>query len=120
MKKAIFEKAGQMKIVDVDRPTIEKPDDVIIKVVRTCVCGSDLWNFRGINSVEKDSENSGHEAIGIVEEVARASMALAKATAITLARVFKPNTFVSNMVNGRLLKFRASQVTTVKECLSLS
>ena len=41
MKKAIFEKAGQMKIVDVDRPTIEKPDDVIIKVVRTCVCGSD-------------------------------------------------------------------------------
>lgn len=69
MKKAIFEKAGQMKIVDVDRPTIEKPDDVIIKVVRTCVCGSDLWNFRGINSVEKDSENSGHEAIGIVEEV---------------------------------------------------
>ena len=69
MKKAIFEKAGQMKIADVDRPTIEKPDDVIIKVVRTCVCGSDLWNFRGINSVEKDSENSGHEAIGIVEEV---------------------------------------------------
>lgn len=69
MKKAIFEKAGQMKIVDVDRPTIEKPDDVIIKVVRTCVCGSDLWNFRGINPVEKDSENSGHEAIGIVEEV---------------------------------------------------
>ncbi len=48
MKKAIFEKAGQMKIADVDRPTIEKPDDVIIKVVRTCVCGSDLWNFRGI------------------------------------------------------------------------
>ena len=69
MKKAIFEKAGQMKIVDVDRPTIEKPDDVIIKVVRTCVCGSDLWNFREINPVEKDSENSGHEAIGIVEEV---------------------------------------------------
>lgn len=69
MKKAIFEKAGQMKIVDVDRPIIEKSDDVIIKVVRTCVCGSDLWNFRGINSVEKDSENSGHEAIGIVEEV---------------------------------------------------
>lgn len=69
MKKAIFEKAGQMKIVDVDRPTIEKPDDVIIKVVRTCVCGSDLWNFRGINPVEKDSENSGHEAIGIVEDI---------------------------------------------------
>lgn len=69
MKKAIFEKVGQVKLVDVDRPTIEQPDDVIIKVVRTCVCGSDLWNFRGINPLTDGEENSGHEALGIVEEV---------------------------------------------------
>lgn len=36
------------------------------------MCGSDLWNFRGINPVEAHSENSGHEAIGIVEEVGEA------------------------------------------------
>lgn len=45
MKKAIFEKACQMKIADVDRPTIEKPDDVIIKVVRTCVCGCSIYSW---------------------------------------------------------------------------
>lgn len=69
MKKAFFASKGQMELKDVDKPTIQKSDDVIIKVLRACVCGSDLWNFRGINPVEAHSENSGHEAIGIVEEV---------------------------------------------------
>ena len=45
MKKAIFEKAGKMSVVEAPMPTIEKDDDVIIKVVRTCVCGSDLWAY---------------------------------------------------------------------------
>ena len=69
MKKAFFASKSQMELKDVDKPTIQQPDDVIIKVLRACVCGSDLWNFRGINPVEAHSENSGHEAIGIVEEV---------------------------------------------------
>lgn len=69
MKSAVFAKAGQMKLVDIDKPTIQKPDDVILKVVRACVCGSDLWNYRGINDVKPNSQNSGHEALGIVEEV---------------------------------------------------
>ncbi len=72
MKKAFFASKGQMELKDVDKPTIQQPDDVIIKVLRACVCGSDLWNFRGINPVEAHSENSGHEAIGIVEEVGEA------------------------------------------------
>lgn len=69
MKKALFAKAGEMKVVDAKKPTIEKSDDVIIKVVRTCVCGSDLWAYRGFDQKAADSENTGHEAIGIVEEV---------------------------------------------------
>ena len=72
MKKAFFASKSQMELKDVDKPTIQQPDDVIIKVLRACVCGSDLWNFRGINPVEAHSENSGHEVIGIVEEVGEA------------------------------------------------
>lgn len=48
MKYAEFVKAGEMKIVDKPMPKIEKDDDVIIKVLRTCVCGSDLWAYRGL------------------------------------------------------------------------
>lgn len=69
MKSAIFESAGHMAIENVPMPRIEKPDDAIIRIVRTCVCGSDLWPFRGINQSAEHSQNSGHEAIGIVEQV---------------------------------------------------
>lgn len=69
MKSAIFESAGHMAIEDVPMPRIEKPHDAIIRIVRTCVCGSDLWPFRGINQSAEHSQNSGHEAIGIVEQV---------------------------------------------------
>ncbi|HCD06657.1 MAG TPA: Zn-dependent alcohol dehydrogenase [Lactobacillus sp.] len=69
MKKAIFAEVGQMKIEDVDMPKIQAADDVVIKVVRACVCGSDLWAYRGLEEKAQNSENSGHEAIGIVQEV---------------------------------------------------
>ena len=42
MKSAIFQKAGLMAVEEVAKPSLQAPDDVIIKVVRACVCGSDL------------------------------------------------------------------------------
>ena len=72
MKSAIFEKAGQMIIEEVKKPTLERDDDVIIKVVRACVCGSDLWSYAHGDDKAAHSENSGHEALGIVEEIGSA------------------------------------------------
>ncbi|MHC3377721.1 alcohol dehydrogenase catalytic domain-containing protein [Ligilactobacillus equi] len=71
MKDARFEKAGQMVIKDIPKPTIQNNDDVIIRTVRACVCGSDLWAYRDFDHGTPNSENSGHEAIGIVEEVGK-------------------------------------------------
>ena len=67
MKSAVYSKAGHVGLVQVDRPQIQAPDDVIIRIVRTCVCGSDLWTYRNPN-IKEGRLNSGHEAIGIVEE----------------------------------------------------
>ena len=69
MKAAYYEQAGQMSVVDLDKPEIQKADDAIIRVVRSCVCGSDLWAYSAGDSKQKHSINDGHEAIGIVEEV---------------------------------------------------
>src|SRR5437899_1951590 len=52
-------------------PTITKPTDAVIRISATCVCGSDLWNYRGINPVTQPTP-MGHEYCGIVEEVGRA------------------------------------------------
>lgn len=65
----MFMKKGLVEVQDVDKPTVKNPDDVVIKVLRACVCGSDLWAYRGLDDKPANSINSGHEAIGIVEEV---------------------------------------------------
>jgi len=72
MKNTVFVKAGKVAVQEIDKPTIQADDDVIIHVVRTCVCGSDLWSYRGLQDKEPNSQNTGHEAIGIVEEVGSA------------------------------------------------
>ncbi len=52
-------------------PTIIQPTDAIIKLAATCVCGSDLWPYRGIAPTDEPTP-MGHEYVGIVEEVGRA------------------------------------------------
>ena len=71
MKSAVYTKAGQVGIEEIKRPSIQEADDAIIRIVRTCVCGSDLWSYCN-PEIEEGHSNSGHEAIGIVEEVGEA------------------------------------------------
>ncbi|MFI3594809.1 zinc-dependent alcohol dehydrogenase family protein [Streptococcus uberis] len=71
MKIATFIEPGKMEITDAPKPQIEEATDAIIKIVRACVCGSDLWWYRGISKRESGAF-AGHEAIGIVEEVGSA------------------------------------------------
>ena len=49
-------------------PTIEAPTDAIVKVTAGCICGSDLWPYRGENDITP-GDTIGHEMIGVVEEV---------------------------------------------------
>jgi threonine dehydrogenase-like Zn-dependent dehydrogenase len=52
-------------------PTISEPTDAIIRISATCVCGSDLWPYRGIEPITQPRP-MGHEYCGIVEEVGSA------------------------------------------------
>ena len=53
-----------------DDPRISKPTDAVIKITAACVCGSDLWPYRGIQEVTEPTP-MGHEYCGVVEEVGR-------------------------------------------------
>jgi len=57
-----------IRFEDRPEPRIEKPTDAIIRISATCVCGSDLWPYRGIQKIAKPTP-MGHEYCGIVEEV---------------------------------------------------
>ena len=54
-----------------DDPKIIKPTDAIIRVSATCVCGSDLWTYRGINKIDQPMP-FGHEYCGFVDEIGSA------------------------------------------------
>ena len=60
--------AGDVRLEDQPDPSIHKPTDAIVNVVAACICGSDLWFYRGDNTIEKPFQ-IGHEFVGIVEEV---------------------------------------------------
>jgi threonine dehydrogenase-like Zn-dependent dehydrogenase len=68
MRGAVLHAPGDIRVEDRADPTIEKPTDAIIRLAATCVCGSDLWPYRGIEEVSGPAP-MGHEYVGIVEEV---------------------------------------------------
>ncbi|WP_435172849.1 zinc-dependent alcohol dehydrogenase family protein [Gordonia hongkongensis] len=67
MRGVIMDAPGTIRVADRENPTIQEPTDAIIKVAATCVCGSDLWPYRGIEDV--DHAPMGHEYVGTVTEV---------------------------------------------------
>ena len=60
-----------IRLSDVPDPTITAPTDAVVKVVAGCICGSDLWSYRGENEVTAGN-TIGHECVGVVEEVGSA------------------------------------------------
>ena len=59
---------GDIRLEERPAPAIETPADAIVKVVASCICGSDLWPYRGENAITP-GDPIGHEIVGVVEEV---------------------------------------------------
>jgi threonine dehydrogenase-like Zn-dependent dehydrogenase len=68
MRGAVLYAPGDVRVEERDDPKIIEPTDAIIRLSATCVCGSDLWPYRGIAPVDGPSP-MGHEYVGIVQEV---------------------------------------------------
>ena len=71
MRGAVLYGPGDVRLVERPDPTIVEPTDAIIRITATCVCGSDLWPYRGIEEFGQP-QPMGHEYCGIVEEVGSA------------------------------------------------
>jgi threonine dehydrogenase-like Zn-dependent dehydrogenase len=62
--------ARDVRVETLDGPVIQKPTDAIIRLSHSCICGSDLWPYRGAQPIDRPMP-MGHEYCGIVEEVGR-------------------------------------------------
>ncbi len=68
MRATTIHAPGDIRVEEVPDPVITKPTDAIIKVTAGCICGSDLWPYRGHNDITA-GDTIGHECIGVIEEV---------------------------------------------------
>ncbi len=71
MRATILHGPRDVRFEERDEPRIEQPTDAIVRIAAACVCGSDLWPYRGISAIDQPSP-MGHEYCGFVEEVGSA------------------------------------------------
>jgi threonine dehydrogenase-like Zn-dependent dehydrogenase len=70
MRGVVMHAPGDVRVEEREDPNIVEPTDAIIRLAATCICGSDLWPYRGAESV--DHLPMGHEYVGVVEEIGSA------------------------------------------------
>ena len=68
MLTTIIHGPGDIRFEERPDPQIQSPGDAVVRVVRSCVCGSDLWHYRGVHPTAAPHP-IGHEFIGIVEAI---------------------------------------------------
>ena len=105
MRAAIFEGPGRIQVGDRPDPPITAPTDAIVRVTLGCVCGSDLWYYRGESP--HDLGPIGHEFIGVVTEVGSAVTGLAAGDFVVAPFTYSDGTcphclagWTSNCANG--------------------
>lgn len=67
MRATVIHAPHDIRVQEVPDPAIQQPTDVVLRVLRACICGSDLWAYRG-ESARQPGQRIGHEFLGIVEE----------------------------------------------------
>jgi threonine dehydrogenase-like Zn-dependent dehydrogenase len=67
MRQVVMYEPGDVRVETRDDPQIIEPTDAIIRLSATCICGSDLWPYRGAEPV--DHQVMGHEYVGVVEQI---------------------------------------------------
>ncbi|CAO0825328.1 L-threonine 3-dehydrogenase [Streptomyces microflavus] len=67
MRATVIHAPHDIRVEEVPDPAIRQPTDAVVRVLRACICGSDLWAYRG-ESARQPGQRIGHEFLGVVEE----------------------------------------------------
>jgi len=81
MRALTYHSAHDVQVDTVPDPILQEPDDVILRITATAICGSDLHLYRGKVPAMKEGDILGHEFMGIVEDAGPGVTALARAIA---------------------------------------
>ncbi|SCK48717.1 Threonine dehydrogenase [Streptomyces sp. ScaeMP-e48] len=67
MRATVIHAPHDIRVEEVPDPAIRQPTDAVVRVLKACICGSDLWAYRG-ESARQPGQRIGHEFLGVVEE----------------------------------------------------
>src|SRR4051795_12891725 len=90
MRGVVMHAPGDIRVEEREDPNIIEPTDAVIRLAATCICGSDLWPYRGAEPV--DHLPMGHEYVGVVEEVGSEVRTMAPGNFVVGSFVISDNT----------------------------
>ena len=91
MRATIIHGAGDVRVEDVPDPKLQQPTDAVVRVLRSCICGSDLWPYWSMPASEP-GERIGHEFLGVVEETGSEVSGLQRGDVVVAPFVWADNT----------------------------
>lgn len=91
MRATLIYGAGDVRVETVPDPVVEQPTDAVVRVVRACVCGSDLHPYHSLEARERGIP-MGHEAVGVVEETGSEVSGVGKGDLVVVPFAFSDNT----------------------------
>lgn len=94
MRATVLHSPGDIRLDTLPDPDLEADTDAIVRVVAACVCGSDLWPYRGLNAPQAEPRQIGHEQVGIVERVGSGVSGVAVGDFVVAPFMYSDNTCV--------------------------
>ncbi|MEK8142022.1 zinc-dependent alcohol dehydrogenase family protein [Streptomyces sp. M10(2022)] len=93
MRAAFMYEAGDVRVQDAPDPVIEQPTDAVVRIVRSCVCGSDLHPYHAMSASDGPAP-MGHEFLGVVEELGSQVSGLKRGDVVVAPFAYADNTCV--------------------------
>ena len=91
MRATVIYGAGDVRVEHVPDPALKEPTDAVVRVLRSCICGSDLWPYKS-KPASDAGERIGHEFLGVVEEVGSEVSGLKSGDVVVAPFVWADNT----------------------------
>lgn len=91
MRATIMYGAGDVRVETVPDPTLQQPTDAVVRVLRACICGSDLHPYRGMPA-SVDGTAMGHEFLGVIEDVGSEVSGLTRGDVVIAPFAWSDNT----------------------------
>ncbi|MFE7568736.1 zinc-binding dehydrogenase [Streptomyces sp. NPDC057539] len=93
MRATLLYAADDVRVEDVADPKIQNPTDAVVRIVLSCICGSDLWPYKSLPHTDTP-RHMGHEFLGVVEETGSEVTTLRRGDVVVAPFVYADNTCV--------------------------